>query len=114
LIRGCQTEINRWFGDVSRENVQGNGDSPSRELPELVGLLVVLVGDMIKLNVVELILKGTHDAAIGFHLLVMTARVLHDLIDHELRVSSNVDAFDAGLDGDSEATEEGLVLFYVV
>ena len=44
----------------------------------------------------------------------MTARLLHDLIDDELRVTARVEAFDAELDGDAEATEEGLVLRHVV
>jgi hypothetical protein len=46
--------------------------------------------------------------------LVVVAHILHDLIDHELRVSRDVEALDPGLDGDSEAAEEGLVLCHVV
>ena len=38
----------------------------------------------------------------------MTTRLLHYLIDDELRVAAYVEAFDAELDGDAEATEEGL------
>jgi hypothetical protein len=44
----------------------------------------------------------------------VTARVLHDLVDHELRVSPNIEALDARLDGDSEVAEKGLVLCHVV
>jgi hypothetical protein len=36
------------------------------------------------------------------------------LIDYELRVSPNVETLDVGLDGDSGATEEGLVLLHFV
>jgi hypothetical protein len=36
------------------------------------------------------------------------------LVNHELRVSPDVEAFDACFDGDSEAAEEGLVLHHVV
>ena len=38
----------------------------------------------------------------------MTARLLHHLVDDELRVTAYVEALDAELDGDAEATEEGL------
>jgi hypothetical protein len=38
----------------------------------------------------------------------VATHVLHDLVDHELRVSPHVEALDACLDGDSEATKEGL------
>jgi hypothetical protein len=65
---------------------------------------------VIKLDAVKFILEGAHNVAVCFHFLVVAARVLHDLVNHELRVSPDVtvlDAgFDAGFDGDSEATEE--------
>jgi hypothetical protein len=48
------------------------------------------------------------------NLVVVAARVLHDLVGHELRVSSHVEALDACLNGDFEAAEEGLVLNHVV
>jgi len=44
----------------------------------------------------------------------MTARLLHDLIDDELRIPAYVEALYAELDGDAEAAEEGLVLRHVV
>jgi hypothetical protein len=44
----------------------------------------------------------------------MTARLLHDLIDDELRVPAYVEALDAKLDGDAEAAKEGLILRHVV
>jgi hypothetical protein len=58
---------------------------------------------MVKLYAVELVLEGPYDIAVRFHLVVVTARVLHDLVDHELRVSPNVAALDARLDGHFEA-----------
>jgi hypothetical protein len=44
----------------------------------------------------------------------VTARILHDLVSYELRVSHDVEAFDACLNGDSEATKKGLVLRHIV
>ena len=36
------------------------------------------------------------------------------MVDDELRVTAHIEAFDAELDGDAEATEKGLVLRHVV
>ena len=65
--------------------------------------------------------SSCHDAkmeayciVVCLHLWVVIARLLHHLIDHELRVPAHVEALDAKLDGDAEATEEGLVLRHVV
>jgi hypothetical protein len=92
----------------------GNSDAPRRNFGELVRLLVVPVGHVVKFYAVELVLEGPHDIIVRFHPVVVTTRILHDLVDHELRVSSNIEALDARLDGDSEATEKGLVLRHVV
>jgi hypothetical protein len=69
---------------------------------------------VVKLYAVKLILEGPHSFAVRLHLVVVTTRVLHDLVDHELRVSPHVETLDAHLDGDSEAAKEGLVLRHVV
>jgi hypothetical protein len=49
---------------------------------------------MVEPDVVELVLEGSHGFAVGLHLVVVAARVLHDLIDHELRVAPYVEALD--------------------
>jgi hypothetical protein len=69
---------------------------------------------VVELYAVELVFEGPHDIAVRLHLVAVAARVLHDLVDHELRVSLNIEALDARLHGDSEAAEEGLVLCHVV
>jgi hypothetical protein len=69
---------------------------------------------MIELDAVEVVLEGSYGVAVGLHLIVVTTRILHDLVNHELRVSPEVEAFDARLDGDSEAAKKGLVLRHVV
>jgi hypothetical protein len=56
---------------------------------------------MTELDAVELVFEGSHDVAVGLHLVIVTTRILHDLVDHELRVPPNVEAFNACLDGDS-------------
>jgi hypothetical protein len=69
---------------------------------------------MIELDLVELVFEGSYGVALGLHLVVVTTHILHDLVDHELRVSPDVEAFDACLDGDLEAAKEGLVFRHVV
>jgi hypothetical protein len=69
---------------------------------------------VIELDAVELVLEGPHGLAVHLHLVVVAARILHDLVDHELRVPPHVEAFDAYLDGDLEAAQQGLVLIHVV
>jgi hypothetical protein len=69
---------------------------------------------VVQLDAVELVLEGSHGFAVCFHRVIVAARVFHDLVDHELRISSHVEAFDAYLDGDLEAAEQGLVLSHVV
>jgi hypothetical protein len=69
---------------------------------------------VVELYVVELVLEGPHGIAVRLHLVVVTTRVLHDLVNHELRVSPNVEALDACFDGDSEAAEKGFILRHVI
>jgi hypothetical protein len=72
------------------------------------------VGYVVKLDAVELVFEGSYGITVRLHLVIVTTRILHDLVDHELRVPPNVEAFDACLDGDSEAAKEGLVFRHVV
>jgi hypothetical protein len=87
---------------------------PRRDFGELVRLLVVPARHVVEFYAVELVFEGLTGFAVRLHLVVMTARVLHDLVDHELRVSPHVEAFDACLNGDFEAAKEGFVLGHVV
>jgi hypothetical protein len=114
LTRGCQLEVAGRFGNIPRKNVRGNGDSSRRNFGEFVRLLVALAGYVVKLDAIELVFEGSYGIAVCLHLVVVTTHVFHDLVDHELRVSPNVEALDARLNGDFEAAEEGLVLRHVV
>jgi hypothetical protein len=79
LVRGCRVVVDGRSGDIPCKNVRGNVDSPQRNFGELVRL-VVPAGHVIKLYVVELILEGLYGIAVHLHLVVVTARVLHDLV----------------------------------
>jgi hypothetical protein len=87
---------------------------PNTIFGEYVRLLVVPAGNVIELDAVELVLEGSYGVVVGLHLFVVTTRVLHDLINHALRVSPDVEVLDACFDGDSKAAKEGLVLCHVV
>ena len=56
---------------------------------------------MIEFEAVELVLQPSNFLAVRHHLGVVAARLLHDLVDDQLRVAPDVEASDAQLDGDS-------------
>jgi hypothetical protein len=102
------------LSNVPSEDVRGDGDPPRCDLGKLVRFFVVPAEHVIELDAIEFVLEGPHGLALRLHLVVVAARVLHDLVDHELRTPLHVEAFDAYLDGDLEASEQGLVLGHVV
>jgi hypothetical protein len=102
------------LSDVPSKDVRGDGDPPRCDLGKLVRLFVVPAGHVIELYAIELVLEGPHGLAVCLHLVVVAACVLHDLVDHKLRIPPLFEAFDAYLDGDLEAAEQGFVLSHVV
>jgi hypothetical protein len=54
-----------------------------------------LRGDVIELDAIELVLEGVHGVVVGLHLVIMATRVLHDLVNYELRIPPHVEALDA-------------------
>jgi hypothetical protein len=84
VARGAWLEVYGWLGDVSRKNVRGNSVSPRRDFSELIRLLVVPARHVVKFYAIELVLEGSHSLAVCLHLVVVTARILHNLVDHEL------------------------------
>jgi hypothetical protein len=77
---GMETSLAKTFGGG------GDGDPPRQNFGEFVRLLVVPAGYMVKLDVVEPVFEGLYSTAVRLHLVVMTTRILHDLVDNELRV----------------------------
>jgi hypothetical protein len=65
------------------------------DLGQLVCLLVVPAGHVIELDAIELVLEGSHGLAVGLHLVVVATRVLHDLVNYELRIPPHVETLDA-------------------
>jgi hypothetical protein len=95
VARGVRLEGDRGLSDIAGENVRRDGDPPGRNLGQLVRLLVVPAGHVIELDAVKFVFEGSHGLAVDLHLIVMAARVLHDLIDYEMRVPPYVEALDA-------------------
>jgi hypothetical protein len=69
-------------------------------LCEFICLLIVLAGDVIKLDTIEFVLESAYGVAVCFHLLIVATHVLHDLVNYELQVSPDIEALDACFDGD--------------
>jgi hypothetical protein len=77
-------EDDRGLGNIAGKNVRGDGYPPGRNLGQLVRLLVIPAGHVVELDAVKLVFEGSYGFAVGLHLVVMAACVLHDLIDYEL------------------------------
>jgi hypothetical protein len=49
---------------------------------------------MVELEAVKLVFKAPYLLIVGLHLGITVVQALHDLVDHELRVTSNVEVSD--------------------
>ena len=66
-----------------------------------VGHLIEAPRDVIELEAVELVLQPVNFLIVCSHLGFVAVRLLHDLVDDQLGISSNVEASDAYLDGNA-------------
>jgi hypothetical protein len=80
--------------EISHENVMWNCSSTRSDFREFIGGFIISACNMAKLKAMKLVLKALYFLAIGFHLWIMTARALHDLVDHKLRVTTNIEVSD--------------------
>jgi hypothetical protein len=80
--------------EISRENVRWNYGSTRSDFREFIGGLIIPACNVVELEAVELVLKASYLLTVGLHLGITTARALHDLVNHELRVTSNVEVPD--------------------
>jgi hypothetical protein len=56
-------------------------DPPRRNFGEFVRPLVVPAEYMVKLDAVELVFEGSYCIAVCLHFIVVTTRILHDLVN---------------------------------
>jgi hypothetical protein len=59
---------------------------------QLICGLVVPSSNMVELQPIELVFQAPNFVALGLHLLIVAVRVLHDLVNNELRVATSVEA----------------------
>jgi hypothetical protein len=80
--------------EIFHEDVRWNCNSTRSDFCEFIGGLIISACNVVELKVVKLVLKATYLITVGLHLGIMAAQALHDLVDHELRVTSNVEVSD--------------------
>jgi hypothetical protein len=80
--------------EIFRENVRWNCSSTRSDFCEFIGGLIIPACDVVELEAVKLVFKAPYLLIVGLHLGITTARALHDLVDYELRVTSNIEVSD--------------------
>jgi hypothetical protein len=86
--------------EIFRENVRWNCSSTRSDFHDFIGGLIVSVCNMVELEAVKLLFKAPYLLTVGLHLGITATRALHDLVDHELRVTSNIEVSDPKFNGD--------------
>jgi hypothetical protein len=77
--------------EISRENIWWNRSSTGSDFREFIGGLIIPTCDVVELEAMKLVLKVSYLFTVGLHLGITAARALHDLVDYELRVTSNIE-----------------------
>jgi hypothetical protein len=80
--------------EISRENVWWNRSLTGSDFREFIGGLIIPACNVVELETVKLVLKASYLFTVGLHLGITAARALHDLVDYELRVTSNIEVSD--------------------
>jgi hypothetical protein len=80
--------------EISHENVWWNCGSTGSNFCKFIGNLIIPACDVVELEAVKLVLKAPYLFIVGLHLGIMVAQALHDLVDYELRVTSNIEVSD--------------------
>jgi hypothetical protein len=80
--------------EIFHENIRWNCSLTRSDFREFIGGLIISACNVVELKAVKLILKAPYLLTVGLHLGITAARALHDLVDHELRVTSNVKVSD--------------------
>jgi hypothetical protein len=80
--------------EISRENVWWNRSLTGNDFREFIGGLIIPVCDVVELEAMKLVLKASYLFTVGLHLGITVAQALHDLVDYELRVTSNIKVSD--------------------
>jgi hypothetical protein len=80
-------------GGLSRKRLVDHS-SDGHDFHEFICSLIIPACDVVEFETVKLVLEASYLFTVGFHLGVTATRALHDLIDHELGVTSNIEVSD--------------------
>jgi hypothetical protein len=80
--------------EIPRKNVRWNYGSTRCDFCEFISSFIISACNVVELEAVKLVLKAPYLLAVGFHLGVMAAQALHDLVNHELGVTTNIEVSD--------------------
>jgi hypothetical protein len=80
------------------------------ESSEGIGRFAISLEGMMKFETIELLQKLSNLLLVCRHAGVTAVRLPHDLVDDELRVTTNVKPLDLELSGNAYAIDEGLIL----
>jgi hypothetical protein len=89
---GCIVEFDGWLIYVPGEDVRGNRRPSRGYFSQLICSLVVPSSNMVEFQPIELIFQAPNFVTVGLHFLIAVVRVLHDLVNDELRVATSVEA----------------------
>ena len=95
--------------DVIDEDSAWGRIPPGGQFCEEIGGIVVLSGDVMQLDSWEFVLELAHLLAVCCHEGDFIGGLLHDLIDDQLRVTTNVESRSTKFNGDAESVDEGLI-----
>ena len=104
----------RWLMEIIAEDPIWRRHPPGSQFCEETGGIIVLLGDMMQFDPLEFVLELAHLLAICYHKRALVGGLLHDLVDDQLRVSTDIQSHGAKLDGDAQSIDEGLVFRDVV
>jgi hypothetical protein len=80
--------------EIFRENVRWNCSLTGSNFCKFIGGLIIPACDVVELEDVKLVFKASYLLILGLHLGITAARALHDLVDYELGVTSNIEVPD--------------------
>ena len=100
--------------EVTDKDVRGDRSPFGCHLCKCIGGFVVFSQHMVEFKVVKFFIQALDRLAVCIHLEIMATRLLHDLVNYEPRVASDIEPFDPKLDCDVEAVNKGLVLRHII
>jgi hypothetical protein len=99
---------------IASEDASGSRCLIGRQLCELVRCLVRPSGNMVELEAIKLIFQEADRLAVCRHLRFVIARLFHDLVYDQLRVTSDIELSDPKLGGDVQTVDKHLILSDIV